>query len=133
MSAAGAVTAGGGWFLTSGPDSLVKKILSRRFPDLHISQASIAALTSDLMRARFQGFGRRTAVEGGARVASVIGVDTLAKWGRTAELFHHVERQVVTYFILGSDFFDVKDSKRDIVTYSATSEACPNRFANYDS
>jgi hypothetical protein len=133
MSAAGAITAGGGWFLTSGPESLVKKILARRFPDLHVSQASIAALTSDLMRARFQGFGRRTAVEGGARIASIIGVDALAKWSRTAEPFHHVERQVVTYFILGSDFFDVKDSKRDIVTYSVASEVCPNRFANYDS
>jgi hypothetical protein len=132
MSAAGAVVAGGGLHLASGPESLFKKILSRRFPEVRMSQASIAALTSDLMQARFRAFGRRTAVEGGAWAASIFGIDVLANWERTAEPFLHLERQVITYFILGSDFLDVKDVKRDIVTYTATPEVCPNRFAEYD-
>jgi hypothetical protein len=131
MAAAGALAAAGG--LASGPETLIRKILSRRFPDVRMNQASIAALTRDLMQARFQSFGRRTAVEGLARAVSVLGVDALANWKATAEPFQHLERQVVTYFVLGSDFLDVKDAKRDIVTYTATPEVCPNRFAEYDS
>jgi len=133
MSAAGAVVAGGALVWASGPESLIQKILTRRFPELRTSQASIAALTRDLMQARFQSFGRRTAVEGVACAATIVGIDALAKWERTAEQFHHLERQVITYFILGSDFLDVMDVKRDIVTYTATPEVCPNRFAEYDS
>lgn len=133
ISAAGAVAAGGGLLLASGPESLIKKILSRRFPELRMSQESIAALTSDLIQARFRSFGRRTALEGGAWSASIVGIDALAKWEKTAEPFQHLERQVITYFILGSDFLDVMHIERGIVTYTATPEVCPNRFAEYDS
>jgi hypothetical protein len=116
----------------SGPETLVTKILSRRFPNVRVSQTSIVALTRDLMQARFQTLGRRTAVEGLARAVGVLGTDAIANWKVTGEAFQHLERQVVTYFLLGSDFFDVKDPKRDIVTYSITPEACTNRFAEYD-
>jgi hypothetical protein len=132
MSAAGAVVAGGGLLLTSGPESLIRKILFRRFPELRMSEASIMALTSDVMQARFRGLRRRTAVQGGAWVAGIVGIDALAKWEITTESFHHLERQIVTYFILGSDFLDVTDIKRDMVTYAGTPEVCPNRFAEYD-
>ncbi len=130
---AGGVAAAGGFLLVSGPDSLIKKILSRRFPELRLSQASITALKNDLMPAHFRGLRRRTALEGAARAADIVGIDALAKWKLTAEQFHHLERQVITYFILGSDFLDVTDTKRDVVTYTATPEVCPNRFAEYDS
>ena len=97
-----------------------------------MNQASIAALKRDLILARFGSLRRRTALEGAAWAADIVGVDTLASWKMTAELFHHVERQVVTYFILGSNFLDTMEKKRDFVTYTETPEVCPNRFAEYD-
>jgi hypothetical protein len=133
MSGVGVIVAGGGFALAHGPESLIRRIMTRRFPEVRMSEESFAALTSDLLQARFQTFGRRMAVEGIARAVSLAGFDTFTKWGRTAEPFQQLERQVVTYFILGSDFMDVKDASRDIVTYSGTPVVCPNRFAQYDS
>jgi len=131
MAVAGAVAAVGGY--ATGPETLIGRIVARRFPGVRVSQASIAALTRDLMRSRFQTFSRRTAVEGLARAVNIFGVDALANWKVTAEPFQHLERQVVTYFVLGSDLLDVNDPKRDVVTYSQVPDACPNRFAEYDS
>jgi hypothetical protein len=132
LTAAGAASAGGVYFWKVGPDALISKILNRRFPGVRINAASIPALTRDLKAAKFQTFGRRLGLEGGARVANVVGLDALAKWKLTAMQFSKLERRVVTLFILGSDFLDVGDPKSDLVTYVAAPEVCPNRFAEYD-
>jgi hypothetical protein len=138
ISAAGAAVAAASLSLIAGPESLiesilVKRILSRGSTKLRMSQESLTALTADVMQAHFQSFSRKFAVKGGARVANIVGIDALAKWAITAELFQHFERQVITYFILGSDFLEVRDPKIDVVTYTATPDVCPNRFAQYDS
>jgi hypothetical protein len=134
LTAAGAALAGGGgaYLWTVGPDALIGKILNRRFPGVRINTASIAALTRDIKAARFQTFGRRLALEGGARAAGIVGLDALSQWKLTATQFSQLERKVVTVFILGSDFLDVRDPKSDLVTYEAAPEVCPNRFAEYD-
>ena len=111
---------------------MIGKILSRRFPGVRVDASSIAVLTGDIKAARFQTFGRRLALEGGARAAGIVGLDALAHWKLTAAQFSQLERKVVTFFILGSDFLDVRDPKSDLVTYVATPEVCPNRFAEYD-
>jgi hypothetical protein len=133
LAAAGAVSAAGAYVWESGPDALIGNILRRRFPGVNISATSIAALARDIKEARFQTFGRRLALEGGARAAGIVGLDTLAEWRPTAAQFSQLERKVVTFFILGSNFLDVKDPKTDLVTYEAAPELCPNRFAEYDS
>ena len=111
---------------------MIGEIWSRRFPGVRVDPTSIAALTRDIKAARFQTFGRRLALEGGARAAGIVGLDVLARWKLTATQFSQLERKVVTFFILGSDFLDVKDPKSDLVTYEAAPEVCPNRFAEYD-
>lgn len=130
LTAAGAVSAAYVW--NAGPDALIGKILRRRFPGVRVNATSIAALTRDIKAARFQTFGRRLALEGGARAAGIVGLDVLAQWKLTATQFSQLERKVVTFFILGSDFLDIKDPKSDLVTYEAVPEFCPNRFAEYD-
>jgi hypothetical protein len=132
LTAAGAASAAGAYVWKAGPDALVGKILNRRFPDVKVSATSIAALTRDIKAARFQTFGRRLALEGGARAARIVGLDALAQWKLTATQFSQLERKVVTFFILGSDFLDIKDPKSELVTYEAVPEVCPNRFAEYD-
>jgi hypothetical protein len=132
LAAAGAASAGGAYLWTVGPEALIGKILSRRFPGVRINAASIAALTRDIKAARFQTFGRRLALEGGARAAGIVGLDALSRWKVTAAQFSQLERKVLTFFIIGSDFLDVRDPKSDLVTYGAFPEACPNRFAEYD-
>jgi hypothetical protein len=131
LTAAGATSAAGIYFWKHTPEALIGKILTRQFPGVNVNAASIAALTRDIKAARFQTFGRRLALEVGARAANVIGIDALAQWKKTAPQFSQLERKVVTSFILGSDFLDVKDPKSDLVTYDSTPEICPNRFAEY--
>jgi hypothetical protein len=132
LTTLGAAVAGGAYFWKAGPESLVGKILARRFPGVSIDTASIAALTGDVREAKFQTFGRRLALEGGARAAGIVGVDALARWKLTATSFSQLERKAITFFILGSDFLDVKDPKSDRVTYVEAPLVCPNRFAEYD-
>jgi hypothetical protein len=133
LIAASAASAGGAYLWTvGGPDALIGKILNRQFPGIRINAASIAALTRDIKAARFQTFGRRLALEGGARVAGVVGLDAFARWKLTATQFSQLERKLLTFFLLGSDFLDVRDPKSDLVTYEAVPQACPNRFAEYD-
>jgi hypothetical protein len=131
LTAAGATSAAGIYFWKRTPEALIGKILTRQFPGVNVNAASIAALTRDIKAARFQTFGRRLALEVGARAADVIGIDALAQWKKTAPQFSQLERKVVTSFILGSDFLDVKDPKSDLVTYESPPAICPNRFAEY--
>ena len=118
LTAAGAASAAGVYVWNAGPDALIGEILRRRFPEVRINPTSIAALTRDIKAARFQTFGRRLALEAGARAVGIVGLDVLAQWKPTATQF--------------SDFLDVKDPKSDLVTYHAPPEVCPNRFAEYD-
>jgi hypothetical protein len=131
LTAAGGTAAAGLYFWKSTPEALIGGILKRRFPDVSVNAASIAALTRDIRAARFQTFGRRVALEVGARAAGVVGIDALGQWKKTAPQFSQLERKVVTFFILGSNFLDVKDPKSDTVTYESSPEICPNRFAEY--
>jgi hypothetical protein len=132
FAAAGAVLASGAYAFRTGPEALVGKILARRFPGVQIDAAAIAALTRDVKEARFQTFGRRLALESGARAAGLVGLDALAQWKWTAASFSQLERKVVTFFILGSNFLDVRDPKADLVSYVEAPLVCPNRFAEYD-
>lgn len=132
LTAVGAAAAGGVYFWKTGPESLVGKILVRQFPGVRIDAASIVALTRDVKDAKFQTLGRRLALEGGARAAGIVGLDALARWKLTAASFSQLERKVITFFILGSDFMDVSDPKSKPVTYVEAPLVCPNRFAEYD-
>ena len=132
LTAAGAASAAGAYLWKSGPDALIGKILTRRLPGVKIDAAGMEALAGDIKMARFQTFGRRLALESGARVAGIVGVEPLAESTLTAAQFSQLERKILTFFVLGSDFLDVKDPKSDLVTYRAEPGACPNRFAEYD-
>jgi hypothetical protein len=132
LAVAGAVSATGAYVWKANPEALIGQILRRRFPGVKVGSSSVAALTRDIIAARFQTFGRRLAIESGSRAAGIIGLEPLAEWKLTAEQFSQLERKIVTFFILGSNFLDVKDPKSDLVTYVAMPEVCPNRFAQYD-
>jgi hypothetical protein len=132
FAAGGAVLASGVYAFRTGPEALVGKILARQFPGVRIDAAAIAALTRDVKEAKFQTFGRRLALEGGARAAGFVGLDMLAQWKWTASSFSQLERKVVTFFLLGSNFLDVKDPEADLVSYVEAPLVCPNRFAEYD-
>src|SRR5271168_329460 len=87
LSAVGAMSLGGGVLWADRPEALVRKILANRFPGVNISPASISALTRELKQSRFQGWGRRIALEAGAWAAGVVGIEVLAKSRITAPQF----------------------------------------------
>jgi hypothetical protein len=132
VAAAAATVAGGVYAWKSGPEALIGRILARRFPGVRLDERGLAALTRDVKQARFQTLGRRLALETGARAASFVGVDALATWSVTGATFSQLERKVVTFFILGSDFLDLRDPKSQPVTYVEAPQVCPNRFAEYE-
>jgi hypothetical protein len=129
LAAIGASSAGGAYLWSWGPESLVSRILSRRLPGVRIDSASISVLSRDL-QTEFQTLPRWVGLHGAAAAARVIGIDVLEKL-RPVEV-NHLERKILTYFMLGSNFFDVKDPKTDLVTYYPPSWPCGNRFAEYD-
>jgi hypothetical protein len=129
LAAIGASSVGGVYLWSWGPESLVARILGRRLPGVRIDSASISVLSRDL-QTEFQTLPRWLGLHGMAAAARVIGIDALAKL-RPVEV-NHLERKVLTYFMLGSNFFDVKDPKTDLVTYYPPPWPCGNRFAEYD-
>jgi hypothetical protein len=129
LTALGAASAGGAYLGMIGPDGLISKILSRRLPGVRIDPASIAVLSRDI-QADFQTVPRKVALHGTSVAANLVGMDALAKL-RPIE-FNHLERKVLTFFMLGSNFMDVKDPKSDLVTYYPAPWPCGNRFAQYD-
>jgi hypothetical protein len=133
LTAAGAASAGGAYLWTIGPDALIGKILSRRLPGVRTDAASIAALSGDVQALLFKTLFRKVALEGGALVASIIGIDALANFKLTTTEFSRLERIVITFFILGSNYLDVRSSKSKLVTYYGAPGTCPNPFAQYDS
>jgi hypothetical protein len=131
LTAAGAVSAGGTYFWGIGPDALIGKILSHRMPGVRIDAASIAALSRDVQRDRFHSFPRKLALKSGALAADIFGIDALAHFQPTETQFAQLERVVITLFVFGSNFLNVKNPQ-DLVTYSALPDVCPNPFAQYD-
>jgi hypothetical protein len=132
LTAASAASAGGAYFWTIGPEALIGKILRRRLPGIRTDAVSLAALSRDVQAIFFKTPVRKLALEGGALAAMIVGIDPFSQLQVTAAEFYRLERIVLTFFILGSDYLDVKDPKADLVTYYAAPAACPNRFAQYD-
>jgi hypothetical protein len=131
LIAVSAASAGGAYFWTVGPDALIGKILNRRLPGVRIDAASFAALSRDVLT-DFQTVPRRLALEGASLAASIVGIDALAKFKLKAMEISHLERRVMTLFLLGSNFLHVKDPKSDPVTYYAPPWPCGNPFAEFD-
>src|SRR5215813_11249314 len=104
LAGTGAALAAATCLWENGPEALIARILERRFPGVKIGAASIAALTRDIKAARFQSFGRRLALESGARIAGLVGLDVFDRLSLTATQFAQLERKIVTFFVLGSNF-----------------------------
>jgi hypothetical protein len=131
---AGAATILGGicYFEIGEKDDLIARVLKRRLPGVRVEPASMAALSRDIQASLFKTSLRRIALRGGGLAADVIGIDSIAEIAITAKEFQRLERIVVTFFILGSNFLDVDDPKIKLVTYYAAPGVCPSRFAQYD-
>jgi hypothetical protein len=132
LAVSGVSLAAGTFVWRSSLESLIGKIVAYRFPGIKIDDASIAALTRDIKSAPFVTFDRRLAIEAGARVASIIGIESLAQWKSIAYQYYQLERKVATFLILGSNYLDLKDPGSETVTYRGVPDVCPNRFAEYD-
>jgi len=114
-------------------EDFVGKVLARQLQGVRIDSAGIARLLRDLEVVTFKAQSRRLGLKTGAVIASIIGIDALARFKLTAKKFSQFERKVVTLFILGSNFLDVRDPKSEVVTYDPPTGICTNRFAQFDS
>ena len=113
-------------------EKFIGELLKRRFPGVVIDPASFAPLLSDLEVITFRSKGRKLGLACGALAASIIGIQAVAEFRLTTAPFAQLERKVVTLFILGSNFLDVKNPRAERVTYKEVDGMPPNRFSEYD-
>jgi hypothetical protein len=127
--AAGAIAIGGAgvfsWNSFSGSRAAwVEQVVRRNLPGVHLDERSLAnfirdALAGDLLRPRARKvavFAHQTAPWLTVRVPQVR--DGLEK----------TERQVLTAYLLGSNFFRVNDPREETITYYGPAVACANPF-----
>ena len=105
----------------------VERVVRRNLPGVMIDEASLATfvqtvLEGDLLRShvhRAAVFAQRAAPWLTSRVPKV------------REGLEGLERRVLTEYLIGSNFFRVRDPKRELIVYSGALNACANPFATF--
>ncbi|MDX2275110.1 MAG: hypothetical protein NW206_06630 [Hyphomonadaceae bacterium] len=129
-AAVGAVGVGVGVYgLTGTPYDYFKEMLHFYLPGVTIPDETIRAFTVDAMDGRNTDFAPKLkALTAGVRVTGFYPLQ-LALGGTFA--FEKFNRELLSYFLLSSNFFDVPDPRAAIIEYAPISGACLNRFAEF--
>lgn len=103
----------------------LKSTIRQHLPGVTIDEMSLEKFASDIVDAGM--------VDSTARKIS-IGLAQAAPWVTSrlplmSEGLQKLERQVLTEFLLGSDFFRMADPRAQTVTYYARAVACANPFS----
>jgi hypothetical protein len=97
-------------------------ILRRNLPDVQLPEAEIRKFVDAYLPEFLARRGRREAFLW--RAATMI--DDLAPWG--AQITEEVERDVLTQFLIGSNFFQLSDPRSEVIEFFGLPSACPNPF-----
>ena len=108
----------------NAPAVWVERVVRDNLPGIAFDEASLAAfvreiLSGELLRPALHRFAVHT-----HHAAPWLS----ARMSKTREGLEKLERQVLTQFLLGSNFFHVADPKRETITYSGSAIACNNPF-----
>jgi apolipoprotein N-acyltransferase len=130
LFAAGALgLAGVGWlgFRPYDRRTWIEATLRKYLPDINIDAESLAKFTTEISQSRQFNDTRQ-------RIA--LWMDhALPKFARrlpkAGDRIDRMERQVVSDFLTGSNFFRVADPRRQPITYGGAIPACGNPFARF--
>lgn len=125
LTAIGAAAVGGvAWVATSDLKPAGLAFLKRALPGVTIDEKSALVAIDDFMADASTG---KRLVLGAAW--NTVGVGTMAE---VVPRFESPARHLLTQFLLGSNFFHVKDPKAQPIVYTGIGVACSNPFANLE-
>lgn len=121
---------GGGYLASAGPEDFFKAMLNARLPGVQISRESIRAFAEDSLKNRNDDFLPKLKVlSAGARA---MGYHNLAAAMKDNEAFEVFDREFLTRFLLGSNFFNVADPTKEEIIFVGVPPACANPFARFE-
>lgn len=105
----------------------IERVIRSNLPGVKLDERSLGEFVRTMLNAEF--------LAPSTHKAAVM-ADQAAPWltGRVPKLRNGLatlERKVLTEYLLGSDFFRVRDPKREPVTYYGPALACSNPFARF--
>lgn len=130
LLAAGALgLAGVGWLGLRPYDrkDWIEATLRKYLPDINIDAESLAKFTTEMSQSRqFNDTRQQVALWMDHALPNI--ARRLPKAGDRIE---RMERQVVSDFLTGSNFFRVADPRRELIVYGGAIPACGNPFARF--
>jgi len=124
LGAAGAVWVGSRY---DGPQAWIEAVIRRNLPGIRLDPASLAKFVAE--------FAARREVNGrSASTAMLLDQTVPALTRRVAKAQRQVERlerRVVTEYLIGSNFFRVRDPRAEVIVYAGAIPACGNPFAMF--
>jgi hypothetical protein len=102
----------------------VEKVVRSNLPGVTVDEPSLAVFVSNILDGGL--------LKSSARKASLFAEQALpwltARIPRVRTGLETIERQVLTEYLLGSNFFRVADPKRETIAYYGPAAACANPF-----
>jgi hypothetical protein len=125
-----ALSAIGGYLASADTHDFFTAMLHSELPGVKISDATIRAFTSDAMKGRHSTFAPKLKVLSMAsRVVGDRGVTAILARSSAYEKFR---RELLTQFLLSTDFFTLHDPTARELTYLGPTVACGNPFARFE-
>ena len=124
-----ALAALGALGLSSTPQSLIRAILHRSLPGVKIDEAGLEAFEADYIALAPVLGTSMTKMRAASAAQKLLGLNLLMKAPKFGDTIHRFEREILTMFLVGSDFFSLKDPTAQTVTYIGEHVGCDNPFA----
>lgn len=111
----------------SGRALWVERVVRRNLPGVMLDEASL----SIFVRSVLDGHLVRSRVHRAAILAQRTVPWLTSRVPKAREGLVGLERRVLTEYLIGSNFFRVRDPKRELIVYSGSLTACANPFATF--
>jgi hypothetical protein len=119
-----------GDYATASPFDFFKSFLHTQMPGVRIPDSTVHDFTIDALHGRHDSFEPKAKLL--ASVMRVTGYENAAKVLRKKPEFVGFEREFITRFLLGSNYFELHDATKEDVTYFGQPTNCSNPFAIVD-
>ncbi len=119
-----------GYAATASAFDFFKAMLRSQLPGVRISDASIRSFTEDAFIGRQSDFAPKLRVLSG--MVHTLGFNAVAAIMRNNYPFEKFNRDFLTLFLVGSNFFQLTEPRAEEVVYFGRPGACPNPFARFE-
>jgi hypothetical protein len=125
-----ALAAGGVYVAAGEPYDFFNAMLRSSLPGVKLSEKTVRAFTADVMQGRNPDF--YVKFEGLLRTYRVIGYHGVTAALGDSWAFERFYRDMLSFFLVSTNFFDLADPTSGEVKYVGFPPACGNPFAQFD-